>query len=279
MVWCCPGLLVLASFDRRSARVFCSRGSKPPGRGDKRQRQLLDHLIPPLCVLEDFADEVNRCLYLLVLLHDHCADGVFRYSQVEEEVKDEVGERCQPSLPPRTNRQYARRLNSSAWAFHCTSKARILTCIPGIIHYNDTKIQLLDLPGIIEGASEGKGRGRQYSSTCRNLTRTSYIPYKGEYEEPPPKTEATRLPQGTTVTGGPGMQAVFLVSGQGSCGTGVSLPQKAGTKPTRKPGKAGGKEKSDDEMQGEEDEEDSDDEEDQDGEHQEDSEDEDQELD
>ncbi|KAK4354522.1 hypothetical protein RND71_026716 [Anisodus tanguticus] len=27
-----------------------------------------------------------------------------------------------------------------------------LTCIPGIIHYNDTKIQLLDLPGIIEGA-------------------------------------------------------------------------------------------------------------------------------
>ena len=39
-----------------------------------------------------------------------------------------------------------------------------LTCIPGIIHYNDTKIQLLDLPGIIEGASEGKGRGRQVST-------------------------------------------------------------------------------------------------------------------
>jgi hypothetical protein len=37
-----------------------------------------------------------------------------------------------------------------------------LTCIPGIIHYNDAKIQLLDLPGIIEGASEGKGeRSRQ----------------------------------------------------------------------------------------------------------------------
>jgi 50S ribosome-binding GTPase len=32
-----------------------------------------------------------------------------------------------------------------------------LTCIPGVIHYNDAKIQLLDLPGIIEGASEGKG--------------------------------------------------------------------------------------------------------------------------
>jgi small GTP-binding protein len=24
-----------------------------------------------------------------------------------------------------------------------------LTCIPGVIHYNDAKIQLLDLPGII----------------------------------------------------------------------------------------------------------------------------------
>jgi ribosome-interacting GTPase 1 len=32
-----------------------------------------------------------------------------------------------------------------------------LTCIPGIIHYNEAKIQLLDLPGIIEGAAEGRG--------------------------------------------------------------------------------------------------------------------------
>jgi len=36
-----------------------------------------------------------------------------------------------------------------------------LTCIPGVIHHKDCRIQLLDLPGIIEGASEGKGRGRQ----------------------------------------------------------------------------------------------------------------------
>ncbi|KAI6692018.1 hypothetical protein NL676_019728 [Syzygium grande] len=36
-----------------------------------------------------------------------------------------------------------------------------LTCIPGVITYRGAKIQLLDLPGIIEGAKDGKGRGRQ----------------------------------------------------------------------------------------------------------------------
>eukprot|EP01119_Soliformovum_irregulare_P016411 TRINITY_DN473_c0_g1_i1.p1 TRINITY_DN473_c0_g1~~TRINITY_DN473_c0_g1_i1.p1 ORF type:complete len:365 (+),score=104.72 TRINITY_DN473_c0_g1_i1:36-1130(+) len=36
-----------------------------------------------------------------------------------------------------------------------------LTCVPGVIKYKGAKIQLLDLPGIIEGAAQGKGRGRQ----------------------------------------------------------------------------------------------------------------------
>lgn len=36
-----------------------------------------------------------------------------------------------------------------------------LTCIPGVVRYRGAKIQLLDLPGIIEGAKDGKGRGRQ----------------------------------------------------------------------------------------------------------------------
>jgi len=43
-----------------------------------------------------------------------------------------------------------------------------LTCIPGIIHHRDCRIQLLDLPGIIEGASEGKGRGRQVIGVARS---------------------------------------------------------------------------------------------------------------
>ncbi|EGG13266.1 GTP-binding-like protein [Cavenderia fasciculata] len=42
-----------------------------------------------------------------------------------------------------------------------------LTCIPGVIQYNGAKIQLLDLPGIIEGAKDGKGRGRQVIAVGR----------------------------------------------------------------------------------------------------------------
>ncbi|KAK9817662.1 hypothetical protein WJX72_000315 [[Myrmecia] bisecta] len=42
-----------------------------------------------------------------------------------------------------------------------------LTCIPGVVRYRGAKIQLLDLPGIIEGAKDGKGRGRQVISTAR----------------------------------------------------------------------------------------------------------------
>ena len=42
-----------------------------------------------------------------------------------------------------------------------------LTCVPGVIRYRGAKIQLLDLPGIIEGAKDGKGRGRQVIATAR----------------------------------------------------------------------------------------------------------------
>ncbi|KAL8863420.1 MAG: hypothetical protein Q9178_000101 [Gyalolechia marmorata] len=48
-----------------------------------------------------------------------------------------------------------------------------LTAIPGVLEYGGAEIQILDLPGIIEGASEGKGRGRQVISAakaCRSIT-------------------------------------------------------------------------------------------------------------
>ena len=36
-----------------------------------------------------------------------------------------------------------------------------LTCIPGVMYHKGARVQILDLPGIIEGAKDGKGRGRQ----------------------------------------------------------------------------------------------------------------------
>ncbi len=43
-----------------------------------------------------------------------------------------------------------------------------LKCIPGILEYKNTKIQVLDLPGIIEGAKDGRGRGREVIAVARN---------------------------------------------------------------------------------------------------------------
>lgn len=43
-----------------------------------------------------------------------------------------------------------------------------LTCIPGIMEYKEAKIQILDLPGIIEGAKEGRGRGREVIAVARS---------------------------------------------------------------------------------------------------------------
>eukprot|EP00428_Durinskia_dybowskii_P037758 CAMPEP_0170261942 /NCGR_PEP_ID=MMETSP0116_2-20130129/30853_1 /TAXON_ID=400756 /ORGANISM="Durinskia baltica, Strain CSIRO CS-38" /LENGTH=371 /DNA_ID=CAMNT_0010513009 /DNA_START=91 /DNA_END=1206 /DNA_ORIENTATION=- len=45
-----------------------------------------------------------------------------------------------------------------------------LTCVPGIFYHKGAKIQLLDLPGIIEGAKDGKGRGKQVISTAMSCS-------------------------------------------------------------------------------------------------------------
>ena len=42
-----------------------------------------------------------------------------------------------------------------------------LTCVPGVVEYKGAKLQMLDLPGIIEGAKDGKGRGKQVIAVAR----------------------------------------------------------------------------------------------------------------
>jgi small GTP-binding protein len=53
--------------------------------------------------------------------------------------------------------------HSEAAAYEFTT----LTTVPGQVQYNGAKIQILDLPGIIQGAKDGKGRGRQVIAVAK----------------------------------------------------------------------------------------------------------------
>ncbi|CDR95614.1 GTP binding protein, putative [Babesia bigemina] len=62
-----------------------------------------------------------------------------------------------PSVGKSTLSNALTNMNSATAEYEFTT----LTCVPGILVYKAAKIQLLDLPGILDGASEGRGRGRQ----------------------------------------------------------------------------------------------------------------------
>ncbi|KIP06929.1 hypothetical protein PHLGIDRAFT_90259 [Phlebiopsis gigantea 11061_1 CR5-6] len=68
-----------------------------------------------------------------------------------------------PSVGKSTLLSKCTHTQSEAAAYEFTT----LTAIPGVIEYQGARIQLLDLPGIVEGASEGRGRGRQVVSTAK----------------------------------------------------------------------------------------------------------------
>jgi hypothetical protein len=62
-----------------------------------------------------------------------------------------------PADPP------SRGTHSEAASYEFTT----LTTVPGTLNHNGARIQVLDLPGIIEGAKDGKGRGRQVIAVAR----------------------------------------------------------------------------------------------------------------
>lgn len=89
-----------------------------------------------------------------------------------------------------------------------------VTCIPGVFKYKGAKIQLLDLPGIIEGAKDGKGRGKQVIGVARtcglilivlDASKPLTDKFKIEYElegfgirlnKKPPKIKLTKRDKG-----------------------------------------------------------------------------------
>ena len=58
-----------------------------------------------------------------------------------------------------------------------------LTCVPGTLKYNNCKIQLLDLLCIIEGASEGKGKGRQVIACAKSADLILIILNASKYDD------------------------------------------------------------------------------------------------
>lgn len=68
-----------------------------------------------------------------------------------------------PSVGKSTFLSKVTKTESEAASYEFTT----LTCIPGVIEHKGAEIQLLDLPGIIEGAAQGKGRGKQVIAVAR----------------------------------------------------------------------------------------------------------------
>ncbi|GAA98005.1 uncharacterized protein L969DRAFT_86081 [Mixia osmundae IAM 14324] len=68
-----------------------------------------------------------------------------------------------PSVGKSTLLSKTTKTASSVAAYEYTT----LTAIPGVLELHGARVQLLDLPGIIEGASQGRGRGRQVVAVAK----------------------------------------------------------------------------------------------------------------
>lgn len=68
-----------------------------------------------------------------------------------------------PSVGKSTLMSHLTGQHSEAAAYEFTT----LTSVPGQVVYNGAPLQMIDLPGIIEGAKDGRGRGRQVIAVAK----------------------------------------------------------------------------------------------------------------
>ena len=76
-----------------------------------------------------------------------------------------VGIICFPSIGKSTLLNRLTAASSKIGTYDFTT----LDVVPGVMKYKGASIQLLDLPGLIVGASKGKGRGKEILSAIRNV--------------------------------------------------------------------------------------------------------------
>ncbi len=67
-----------------------------------------------------------------------------------------------------------------------------LKVIPGVMEYNDAELQILDLPGLVQGAAAGKGRGKEVLSVARSVDLAILI---GDVNRPDINIIASELEQ------------------------------------------------------------------------------------
>ncbi|AKB49682.1 GTP-binding protein RBG1/RBG2 [Methanosarcina barkeri str. Wiesmoor] len=61
--------------------------------------------------------------------------------------------------------------NSAVGAYEFTT----LTVVPGVLEHKGATIQFLDVPGLVKGASSGRGRGREVISVIRNSDMVIFL--------------------------------------------------------------------------------------------------------